>query len=74
MATTAIELPPDLQAALEDFARRSGRTEVEVVREAIEKLLQAQRRPRPRSFGMGDDSELNGVDTEGWLKANWRPE
>ncbi len=36
---------------------------------------EAVRRGRPffRSLGVGSDPELNGRDSEDWLRANWRP-
>ena len=74
MATTTIELPPDVQRELEALARRTGRTEAEVIIEAVERHLQAEQRPRPKSFGIAEDPELSGTDSEDWLKANWRPE
>ena len=74
MATTTIELPPDVQRELEALARRTGRTEAEVIIEAVERHLQAEQRPHPKSFGIAEDPELSGADSEDWLKANWRPE
>ncbi len=73
MATT-IELPPDVQRKLEALARRTGRTEAEVIVEAIDRYLQGQRRPRPKSFGIAEHPKLSGAESEDWLKANWRPE
>ncbi len=36
---------------------------------------EAVRRGRPffRSLGVGSDPDLNGRDSEDWLRANWRP-
>jgi hypothetical protein len=76
MVATTVDLPPELQRALATAARESGRAEAEIVREALEAFLhsQPQTRPRPQSVGIVDDPELNGVDTEDWLRANWRSE
>lgn len=74
MVATTVDLPVELRRALAAAARESGRDEAEIVREALDDYLRARNRPRPRSVGMVDDPELNGVDTEDWLRANWRPE
>ena len=80
MATTTIELSPKLKRQLEELARRTGRAESDVVREALETYMKthaprsARRRPMPKSMGMIDDPELNAGDVDDWLRANWRPE
>ena len=74
MVATTVDLPPELQRALEAAARESGRPEAEIVREALEAFLDSRPRPRPLSVGIVEDPELNGVDTEDWLRANWRSE
>jgi hypothetical protein len=41
-----------------------------------EAQIRARQRGRPffRSLGTGDNAELQGEESEDWLKANWRPE
>ncbi len=74
MATTTVDLPPELQRALAAAAREGGRDEAEIVREAIAHYLHDRRRPQPLSAGIVDDPGLDGADTEDWLQANWRAE
>jgi len=73
MEQTIIEIPSELQNALKDESERSGRSENVVILEAVETYLRPNRRPSLRSFERGSDPELNGVDTEDWLTARWRP-
>ena len=42
----------------------------------VEAQIRARQRGRPffRSLGAGDNAELQGEESEDWLKANWRPE
>ena len=80
MATTTIELPPDMQRDLEALARRTGRTEAELIVEAVERRLVDERhlpagkRPLPRSIGVVSAPDVSGADYEAWLKATWHPE
>jgi hypothetical protein len=69
---TTVELPPDVKRDLEDLARRSGRTEAEIVVEAVERHLAAVARPRPQAIGVYDDPEVTGENYEEWLAANWK--
>lgn len=72
MNKTTLYLTDDLQRALKDVARRLGRSQADVVREALEAyVLQQQSRPLPRSLGAGSDPDLNAADSEAWLRANW---
>ncbi len=72
MEKTTVYLPEDLAARLRSEASRSGKAQAEIVRAAAEEYL--DRRPRPGSIGIGEDSELNGEDSEEWLRLHWHPE
>jgi hypothetical protein len=47
MRKTTVYLPEGLKVQLEALARREGRSEADLIREAIDRLT-AERRPRPR--------------------------
>jgi hypothetical protein len=69
---TTLYLPPETQRGLRELARRTGRRQAEVIREALELYLQQHgQRPRPRSIGAGEDVELAARDSEDWLNARW---
>ena len=69
---TTLYLSPETQRSLRDLARRTGRHQADVIREALELYLQQHgERPRPRSIGSGEDAELAARDSEEWLKARW---
>jgi predicted transcriptional regulator len=74
MEKTTLYLPADLRGLLKEAARRTGRPEAVIVREALRSYLQQQGRPAPRSLGLGENAELSGRESEAWLKAHWRPE
>ena len=71
MEKTTLYLPSDLQRALQEQARRSGRPQAELVREALRSYLDAASSPRPRSLGLGDDSDLSARGSETWLARHW---
>ena len=71
---TTLYLPADRHGLLKEAARRTGRPEAVIVREALRSYLQRQGRPSPRSLGLGENAELSGRESEAWLKAHWRPE
>ena len=68
---TTLYLPDDLQRALRAEARRSGRSQAELVREAVRSYLEARPRPRVRSLGAGEDAEVSGRESERWLAREW---
>ena len=72
MEKTTLYLPDEMRLALRDAARRSGRPQAELVREALAGYLAAHARPRPRSGGAGADEGLAAADSEDWLRAQWR--
>jgi len=58
MTKTTIYLPDDLKQAVARLAAASGRSEAEVIREAIGALARASDRPRPKGglFTSGESS------------------
>ncbi len=59
MEKITLYLPRDLWVALRDVARRSGRPQAEIIREALAAYLQQPARPMPRSLGLGDNADLH---------------
>lgn len=72
MEKTTLYLPEDLQRRLRDTARREGRPQAELVREALTAYLDNTPRPTPTSLGAGCDPDLPARDAEEWLEARWR--
>ena len=66
MKKTTVYLPDDLKAALERTAAAQGRSEAELIREAVRKLTQDAEQPRPRLplFSSGDPTLAERVDEE----------
>ena len=71
MHKTTLYLTDELQRTLKEVARRTGRLEAAIVREALMVYLQQEVRPRPGSIGAGDDAELAARDSEAWLRDHW---
>jgi plasmid stability protein len=72
MQKTTLYLPDELQRQLQEAARRMGRSQADLIREALATFLGTVERPKPRSIGLGDNPDLHGKDTEEWLRQNWR--
>jgi hypothetical protein len=68
---TTLYLPPDLQRALREEGRRSGRAQAELVREALGEYLAKRPRPFPRSIGIVADGTLNARDAKAWVRHAW---
>ena len=71
MEKTTLYLPIGLQRTLREVARRSGRSQATLIREALERYLAGQDRPRPASIGVASDGTLDAADSEAWLRAQW---
>jgi hypothetical protein len=71
MEKTTLYLPADLQRRLSDAARRTGRSQADLIREALRVFLGELSTPPPRSLGMLADPGLRGEDTEDWLRGAW---
>lgn len=61
----------DLHRALKQIARRKGKAQAELLREALEEYLHGKSPPRPRSVGMGEDDALSRRDSEKSLNTAW---
>jgi predicted transcriptional regulator len=61
MQKTTVYLPDDLKAALGDEARRSGRSEAEVIREAVAAAVTPSR-PKPRAGLFSGEPIADRVD------------
>jgi plasmid stability protein len=64
MNKTTVYLPDELKRSLRRMAATSGRSEAELIREAVASLTSAAPRPRPRGrlFASGDSSLAEHVD------------
>jgi len=74
MDKTTLYLPTELHRAIREIARRMGRPQAEVMRDALQTFVQEHaERPMPRSIGIAE-SDLHGADSEDWYRANFRHE
>ena len=64
MTKTTVYLPDELKQALTRMAALSGRSEADLIRDAIAQLTRAADRPRPRGglYASGDPSLSERVD------------
>jgi hypothetical protein len=68
-----VHLPDSIGEILTSEAARTGRAADELIAEALRDYLGEPGSNVPQSFGVYDDPELSGADSEDWLRANWRP-
>jgi predicted transcriptional regulator len=68
---TTLYLPMELHRALKEQARRSGRAQAEIVREALEAYLAGASWPQPHSIGAGSDEGVSARTSEDWLNREW---
>jgi hypothetical protein len=71
MEKTTLYLSADIQRSLRLEARRTGRPQAELVREALRAYLERRPDPEPCSIGSGSDKKLAGRDSEAWLRRRW---
>ena len=61
---TSFYLAPETQARLRVAARQLGRSQTQLVNEALESFLRGQGRAEPRSIGVGDDGAMGAVEVK----------
>lgn len=71
MEKTTLYLPTDVQRSLRELSRRTGRPQATLIREALDRYLAGQERPRPMSIGAASDGTLEATESEGWLRSRW---
>jgi hypothetical protein len=71
MSKTTLYLPIELQAALREEARRTGVSQADLVRQALQALLAGRDKPRPRSIGVASAGSLAARDSEAWIRETW---
>lgn len=74
MEKTTIYLPADLKIAIKATARRSGRSEAMVVREALARYVTAESPNLPSFVGSVEDGSFDAANDEAWLAENWKPD
>lgn len=73
MDKTTLYLPSDTQQALRLIARRTGRSQAALIREAIDDYVRRQERVPLRSLGLGENETVHAQDAEAWLERHFRP-
>jgi hypothetical protein len=71
MEKTTLYLTEELQAELRALARRTGRPQAELIREAVASYVAAAERPLPRSIGIARSGTLRAADAKAWVRAEW---
>jgi hypothetical protein len=76
MEKTTVYLPIALKSELKILAKRSKRTEAEMIREALADYVDQRRTPRPlpKSLGMVSDGSFEAADYEAYLDEHWKPD
>lgn len=71
MRKTTVYLPEELDRSLKAKAQRIGVPAAELVRSAIERSLDKDAAPRPRSIGAGSGGRFAAADDEAVLERDW---
>jgi hypothetical protein len=74
MTKTTLYLPDELLLTFRRLARRTGRSQAELMREALQGYADDQDPPRLRSLGIAKRASIHGDEVEDWLEANYRPD
>lgn len=74
MEKTSLYLPAHLQRALRDAARREGRAQADIVRDALTSYLAGRPRPQPTIIGIAKHTAEDGVGSaniKAWVRREW---
>lgn len=72
MEKTTLYVPAALQRALRSLAKRVGKSQAEIIREALNAYVRQQARPQLGSVGLGEDDQVTGATSEDYLRSRWR--
>ncbi len=61
----------EMQASLKALAKRTGRSQADLMREALELYVRGQQRQLPSFVGIIEDGSLQARYVEDWLDHTW---
>lgn len=73
MKKTTLYLDEEVLAEIKLTSRSEGRSEAEILREAISDYLERRRSELPSIFGTGSGGRFDARDSEDWLLEHWKP-
>jgi predicted transcriptional regulator len=73
MEKTTVYLPSETHAALRALARRTGRPQAALIRDALERYVRDNDPQLPRSIGVAEHAPIHSDEVEDWLAVNYRP-
>lgn len=71
MEKTTLYLTEELQAELRALARRRGRPQAELIRDAVAEYVARAERPWPRSIGIARSGAVPASEAKRWVHAEW---
>ena len=74
MHKTTIYLSDEQVTEIKLASRTKGRSEAEIIREAIDDYFGRKRGEMPSVFGKAAGRLFTAAESEDWLLENWRPE
>lgn len=74
MHKTTIYLSDAQVTEIKLASRAKGRSEAEIIREAIDDYFGRERGEMPSVFGKASGRLFTAAESEDWLRENWRPE
>ena len=72
MERTTVYLTQELKTSIRNVAKREGRSEADVIREALARYVAEPQfqRPRPKSLGIAHSGRIQSDQLEEWLDKN----
>ncbi len=74
MRKTTVYLREEILSEIKLASRSEGRSEAEIVREALDDYFERRRAQLPSVFGKAKGKLFTAAESEDWLLENWRPE
>ncbi len=74
MDKSAVYLPDEIVDEIKRASQSEGRSEEDIVRDAMDDYLSRRRRGLPSVFGKAKGRLFTAEESEDWLLENWRAE
>ncbi|MEZ4529958.1 MAG: CopG family transcriptional regulator [Thermomicrobiales bacterium] len=73
MEKTTVYFPIELKQRVKTMARRSGKSDAEIIRAAVEMFTDPARNPAPwpKSAGIGRSGRVQSEHVDDWMKETW---